>query len=225
MSFRVYRRHNREKCDSKNPYDPRCGCPLSVQFGWKNGEAVFEGKKLTSPQTKWSLGTRSWSESQSKVNDLKKRLKDFSEGKVVPKGMTVEAVLQEWYEFRDQNKLDNTKAKLLGSKLVEWCEKNDILLLTALTTDKVIKWRLTLPFRSGDSSSLSVHWSVIGGFFSWAAGMGYVERSPLPNPKINPAFRIRFKKSEVKPPTNKQVEKILATATGRVRLFSSRRKE
>jgi hypothetical protein len=80
---------------------------------------------------KWSLGTRSWSESQSKVNDLKKRLKDFAEGKVVPKGTTVEAVLQEWYEFRDQNKLDNTKAKLLGSKLVEWCEKNDILLLTA----------------------------------------------------------------------------------------------
>jgi len=143
MTFRIYRRHNREKCDSKNPYDPRCGCPLSVQFVWKNGDAVFEGKKLTY-QNKWSLGTRSWSEAQSKKKGLEERLKDFAEGKVVPKGMTVEAALQEWYEFRDQDGLDNTKAKLMGGKLIEWCENNNTLLLTALTTDKIIKWRLTL---------------------------------------------------------------------------------
>ena len=219
MTFRIYRRHNREKCDSKNPYDPRCGCPLSVQFGWAKADAVFEGKKLTSPQAKWSLGTRSWSEAQSKVTALEKRLKDFTDGKVVPKGMTVEAALHEWYEFRDQDGLDNTKAKLMGGKLVEWCEKNNTLLLTALTTDKIMKWRLTLPFRSGDSSSLSVHWSVISGFFSWAAAMGYIEKSPIPNHKVNRQFRIRYKKAEVKPPTKKQVEKILATATGQVRLL------
>ena len=219
MTFRIYRRHNRKTCHSKNPYDPRCGCPLSVQFGWKGGDAVFEGKKLTKPQTKWSLGTRSWSEAQSETGKLEKRLKDFAEGKVVPKGITVEAALREWYEFRDQDGLDNTKAKLMGGKLVAWCEENNILLLTALTTDKVIKWRLTLPFRSGDSSSLSVHWSVISSFFSWAAGMGYIERSPIPNPKMKPQFRIRFKKSEVKPPTKKQVEKILSTAKGQVRLL------
>ena len=182
MKFRIFRRHNREKCDSKNPYDPRCGCPLSVQFVWNGAVGVFEGKKLTY-QPRWSLETRSWSEAQSKVTALEKRLKDFAEGKVVPKGMTVEAALQEWYEFRDQDGLDNTKAKLMGSKLVEWCENNNILLLTALTTDKVIKWRLTLPFRSGDSSSLSVHWSVINGFFSWAAGMGYIEKSQSRTPK------------------------------------------
>ena len=39
---------------------------------------------------------------------LEKRLNDFTDGKVVPKGMTVEAALQEWYEFRDQDGLDNT---------------------------------------------------------------------------------------------------------------------
>jgi hypothetical protein len=145
---------------------------------------VFEGKKLTCPQTKWSLGTRSWSEAQSKAKDLQERLKDFVEGKVVPKGMTVEAALREWYEFRDQDGLDNTKAKLMGGKLVAWCEENNILLLTALTTDKVIKWRVTLPFRSGDSSSLSVHWSVISSFFSWVAGMGYIDKSPIPRAEI-----------------------------------------
>ena len=218
MTFTVWRRHNTDVCESANRYDPRCGCPLHVQFVWKGAPGVFEGKKLTY-QNKWSLETRSWSEAQSKVKDLERRLKVFAEGKVVPKGTTVEAALQEWYEFREQNDFDNTKAKLMGGKLVKWCEKNNILLLTALSTDKVIKWRLTLPFRSGDSSSLSVHWSVISGFFSWAAGMGYIEKSPIPNPKTNPQFRIRYDKAEVKPPTKKQVEKILATASGQVRLL------
>jgi len=218
MTFTVFRRHNRDNCASTNRYEPRCGCPLHVQFVWKGPPGVFEGKKLAY-QNKWSLETRSWSEAQSKVKSLEKRLKDFAEGRVVPKGMTVEAALQEWYKFRDQNALGNTKARQIGGKLVKWCEENNILLLTAFTTDKAIKWRLTLPHRSGDSSSLSVHWSVIGGFFSWAAGMGYIEKSPVPNPKTNPQFRIRYKKAEVTPPTKKQVEKILRTATGQVQLL------
>ena len=150
---------------------------------------------------------------------MEKRLKDFADGKVVPKGMTLEASLQEWYRFRDQNELGNTKAKQMGGKLVKWCEENNILLLTAFTTDKAIKWRLTLPHRSGDSSSLSVHWSVISGFFSWAAGMGYIDKTPIPNSNTNPQFRIRYEKAEVKPPTKKQVESILTTATGEVRLL------
>jgi integrase len=70
-----------------------------------------------------------------------------------------------------------------------------------------------------DSSSLSVHWSVISGFFSWAAGMGYIDKTPIPNSKTNPQFRIRYKKAEVKPPTKKQVERILTTATGQTRLL------
>jgi integrase len=218
MTFTVWRRHNKGVCPSKNRYDARCGCPLHVQFIWKGSSGVFEGKKLAY-QNKWSLETRSWSEAQSRVKDLEKRLKDFAEGKVVSKGMTVEAALQEWYEFRDQNGLNNTKAKLLGDKLVDWCENNSVLLLTALTTDKLVKWRLTLPFRGGDSSSLAVHWSVISGFFAWAAGMGYIDKSPVPNPKLHPQFRLRFTKAEVKPPTKKQVEKILETATGQVRLL------
>jgi integrase len=218
MTFRINRRHNR-KCSSQNAYDSRCKCPLWVQFAWKKSDAVFEGRKLTCPQTRWSLGTRSWSDAQSKWKGLEERLKDFAEGKVVPKGMTAEAALQEWYEFRDQNGLDNTKARLLGGKLVDWCEENNILLLRALTTDKIIKWRLKLPFRSGDSSSLNVHWSVISGFFSWAAGMGYIEKSPIPNPKINPQFRIRYEKKEVVPPTKQQVKEILEAATGQIKLL------
>jgi hypothetical protein len=152
MTFTVFRRHNRDNCDSTSRYEPRCGCPLWVQFVWKGTPGVFEGKKLAY-QNKWSLETRSWSEAQSKVKELEKRLNDFAEGRVVPKGTTVEAALQEWYKFRDQNALGNTKAKQMGSKLVEWCEENNILLLAAFTTDKAIKWRLTLPHRSGTAAA------------------------------------------------------------------------
>src|SRR5437016_14264172 len=126
-------------------------------------------------------------------------MKAFAESKIVPKAMTIETAVKEWYEFRDQNELDNTKAKLMGGKLVEWCEKNNILLLTALTTDKAIKWRLTLLFRSGNSSSLSVHWSVITGYFSWAAVMGYMEKSLIQNRKTNSQFRIGCDRAEVQP--------------------------
>ncbi len=44
--------------------------------------------------------------------------------------------MKEWLELREQNRLDNTKAKLMGQKLIDWCEKNGALLLTALTTDR-----------------------------------------------------------------------------------------
>ena len=76
MTFTVFRRHNRETCDSRNRYDPRCGCPLHVQFVWKNGDAVFEGKKLIY-QNKWSLGTRSWSEAQSKTEGIGETAEGF----------------------------------------------------------------------------------------------------------------------------------------------------
>ena len=48
MKFTVWRRHNRDVCDSTSRYDPRCGCPLHVQFVWKGAPGVFEGKKRRS---------------------------------------------------------------------------------------------------------------------------------------------------------------------------------
>ena len=82
-----------------------------------------------------------------------------------------------------------------------------------------MKFRMSLPFRTGDSNSLKVHWSVIGGFFSWAVGMGYIDKTPIPNARQFPQFKIVVKKREVKPPTAKQVENVLAVATGRVKVL------
>jgi integrase len=185
---------------------------------WKNGKAVYDGKKLNY-QNKWSAETRSWSDAQSKAKELEKNLQALAEGKTVSKGATVEDAVKEWLEFRSKNRLDNTKPDLMGRKLTGWCEKNEILLLTALTTDRVVKFRISLPFRTGDSSSLSVHWAVIGGFFNWCVGMGYIDKTPIPNSRQYPQFAIRYQKKEIVPPTKKQVEKILAAATGRVKLL------
>jgi hypothetical protein len=57
---------------------------------------------------------------------------------------------------------------------------------SATTPDQAIKFRMSLPFRTGDSSSLSVHWAVIGGFFNWAVGMGYIAANPIPDTRQNP---------------------------------------
>jgi hypothetical protein len=62
--------------------------------------------------------------------------------------------------------------ELPWNKLVEWCKKNEVLILSAMTPDQAVKFRMSLPFRTGDSSSLSVHWAVIGGFFNWPSAWG-----------------------------------------------------
>jgi integrase len=218
MDFTVFRRHNRDVCKSKNRYDARCGCPLHVQFLWKGIPGIIEGRKLAY-QNKWSLETRTWSETQSKVKKLEKRLTDFSEGKVVVKGKTVEGTVKEWLAFRERHGKGNVKAELMGRKLVRWCEEENISLLSGFTTDRAVSFQVSLPFRTGNSDSLKIHWSVIGGFFSWAVGMGYIDRSPIPDTRMHPQFKIVTKKAEVKPPTAEQVEKILAAASGQTRLL------
>jgi len=219
MNITIYRRHNADCPQKADRYHPRCGCPLWFQFVWKNGKTVYDGKKLNY-QNKWSAETRSWSEAQSRAKELEKNLQALAEGKTVrQKGVTAEDAIREWLEFRSKNGLSNTKADLMGRKLIEWCGNNEILLLTAITTDRAIKFRMSLPFRTGDSSSLSVHWAVVTGFFNWCVGMGYIDKSPIPNARQYPQFAIRYNKKEVVPPTKKQIEKVLATAAGRVRLL------
>jgi len=219
MEITIYRRHSADCPQKADRYAPRCGCPLSGQFNWPQSTTKFDEKRLKHGQNKWSLNACTWSEAQQNVSKLKKVLEALLEGKPVEKPITVEAVVQEWLTFRSMNGLTNTKPKFMAHKLVEWCKTNDVLLLSAITPDQAIKFRMSLPFRTGDSSSLSVHWAVIGGFFNWAVGMGYISANPIPDTRQNPQFRIRYEKPEVAPPTKDQVEKVLATATGRVKLL------
>jgi hypothetical protein len=160
MDITIYRRHAKDCTQQQDRYAPRCGCPLWAQYQFRGSQ----GKK--------SLKTRIWSEAQQLAGKLEQNLENLRLGKSASNDVTVGQAANEWLEFRSKNGLTNTKPKLMCGKLVAWCEANGILMLPAFTAQAAIKFRMSLPFRTGDSSSLAVHWSVIGGFFNWCAGMG-----------------------------------------------------
>jgi hypothetical protein len=216
MEITIYRRHWAGCKHKDDRYHPRCGCSLWFQFNWSGPNTTLDGNNLHRGQNKFSAETRIWSEAQTKKNRLDSELTALLEGKPVRQHVTVKTAVEKWLEFRGKNGLASTKDKLMGGELVTWCEKNDVVLLTAITTERAMEFRMSLPYRTSDSSSLSVHWAVIASFFSWAVGMGYIEKSPIPNSRLYPQFRIKYKQREVVPPTKQEMEKVLATATGRV---------
>lgn len=216
MEITIYRRHSADCKHKGDRYHPRCGCSLWFQFNWTQAETTLGGNKLRRGQNKWSAETRIWSEAQANVKRLKTDLEALLEGKPVHKNVTVQAAVVEWLKFKEQNRLGIKKAKLMSDKLVSWCRENEVILLTALTPERAMRFRSSLPFRTGDSGSLSVHWAVINGFFGWAVGMGYIEKNPSPDTRIFPQFRIKYEQREVVPPTKQEMGRVLATATGTV---------
>jgi len=216
MEITIYRRH-RAGCKRKDDrYHPRCGCSLWFQFNWSGPNTTLGGNKLHHGQNKWSAESRIWSEAQTNKKRLESELAALLEGKPIRQNITVQAAVEEWLKFKEQSGLGIKKAKLMGGKLVQWCNTNEVLLLTALTPERAMRFRTSLPYRTGDSSSLSVHWSVINGFFGWAVGMGYIEKNPSPETRIFPQFRIKYQQREVVPPTKQEIERVLATATGKI---------
>jgi hypothetical protein len=220
MEIKIFRRHSADCPDKADRYAPRCGCPLWAEFNWNQSQTTLDGKKLRQGQNKWTLRTRTKAEALRHAAKLENDLEALLEGRPV-RQKPIPSRPPCRNGLRSGRRMDspNTKAKFMGDKLAEWCKKNDVLLLSATTPHQAIKFRMSLPFRTGDSSSLSVHWSIIGGFFNWAVGMGYIPANPIPNTRRNPQFRIRYEKPEVVPPTKEQVEEVLATTTGRVKLL------
>jgi len=217
MEITIYRRHSAGCKHQDDGYHPRCGCSLWFQFNWSGPNSTLDGNKLHRGQNKWSAETRIWSVAQTNKKRLDSELTALLEGKPVRQNVTVQVAVEERLKFKERNGLGITKAKLMGGKLVEWCKNNDVLLLTALTSERAMRFRTSLLYRTGDSGSLSVHWSVINGFFGWAVGMGYIEKNPSPDIRIFLQFRIKHQQREVVPPTKQEMEKVLAAATGSVR--------
>jgi hypothetical protein len=122
-------------------------------------------------------------------------------GETTVQAISVDAAIQDWLRFRETNGLGNDKPKLMGGKLLTWCKANSATFLHQLTSDKVIHFRNSLPYKTKTSSSLKIHWAIICNFFGWAHGIGLVPKNPVPNTRVHPQFKIRFKKPEVVPPT------------------------
>jgi hypothetical protein len=128
--------------------------------------------------------------------------------------ISVDAAIQDWLRFRETNGLGNDKPKLMGGKLLTWCKANSVTFLYQLTSDKVIHFRNSLPYKTKTSSSLKIHWAIICNFFGWAHGIGLVPKNPVPNTRVHPQFKIRFKKPEVVPPTTDENDRAFPQTQG-----------
>jgi integrase len=194
---RVYSRHSEECTKKSDASYLKCDCPKWLQ--WRVDGRTFRE----------AANTRSFAGVQ-RAAELK--TKELS-GEVVnasPEVKSVEAAIQEWLAFRTTNGLNNDRTKLLGNKLVAWCKANRISFLHQLTSDKVLAFRNSLPYKTATSSSLKIHWAVMSGFFGWAHGIELIAKNPVPNTRVHPQFKIRFKKPEVVPPTTAEVNSVIA---------------
>ncbi len=117
--------------------------------------------------------------------------------------ITVEDAVNNWLAFRKQEGMNSEKAKLMSARLVKFCHDRKITLMSEITGAHLTALRATLPYKTTTSSSLKIHWSVLGGFFGWSVTAGYLTANPVPK------FRTKFRKPEVVPPTVAEVNRVL----------------
>jgi site-specific recombinase XerD len=135
-------------------------------------------------------------------------------GEKTEQGQTVEQAVQKWLAHRQQEGINNKKAKLMSDRLVAFCNENKILSLAAITRSHLNDFKLTLGYRTADSNSLRVHLSVLGGFFRWAVEEdGCLTANPFPR------FKIKFRQPEITVPTTAEINRALAIE--KTRAFAS----
>jgi integrase len=195
---RVYSRHS-GICPRKDDASYlKCTCPKWMQY-------VLDGKTRRE-----SANTRSFAGVKLAAEDKTKQLRGETPVVAPESGKTVEMAVAEWLKFRSASGLNNDRTKYLGGKLVDWCKMNQLAILKQLTSEKVMQFRDSLPYKTNTSSSLKIHWSIMCGFFSWATGVKLFAENPVPDTRTHPQFKIRFKKAEVAVPSVADVKKALA---------------
>jgi integrase len=204
---RVYSRHSEDCSHNKDASYLKCQCPKWMQ--WQQ-----DGKpRQVSAKTRSFAGVKEAAERQTRI--LRGEVLTPKPGK----SPTIEQTVKDWLEFREKNGLGNEKPELMGRKLKEWADAEGLAYMHELTSERVMRFRNSLPYKTRTSGSLKIHWSVMCSFFGWAHGTELIAKNPVPNTKLHPQFRIKYKTPEVIVPTAKQVEKVLASATGLHRLF------
>lgn len=203
----IFVRHAADCPHAGDEFSKRCKC--RKHFRWS-----MNGK-----QYRQTAKARTWAEAETNRHTLEDQLAG-KEPEIEDTRVTVAGAVADWLKMREQGGLGNEKATTLTELLTAWCTKQGIMFVTEITPAKALAFRMSLPYRSGDSSSLKIHWSVITGFFRWCTGMGYYERCPVPSARENPQFAIKFNKREVVPPTKAQVEAVLNAASGKIKLLA-----
>jgi len=193
--IRVYRRHS-EDCDKDANY-LKCGCPLWIQFQ-RGGKQIRESAK-----------TRDLEQALLLVKKVERELK----GEIpVTTKISIEEAAKNWLTHREQEGItDDWRAKNMTSRLIGFCKERGIVSLAAITKTHLTEFKLTLNYKSGNSNSLRIALSVLGGFFRWATEeAGYLNVNPFPR------FKLRFKPAEIIPPTHAEVTRVLAAAKNRL---------
>jgi site-specific recombinase XerD len=196
--IRVYRRHSSD-CDKSAAYI-KCDCPLWIQFQ-RGGKQIRESAK-----------TRDLEQALLLVKKVEKELK----GEIpVTTKITIEDAVQKWLTHREQEGIvDDGRAKNMTRRLIVFCEQRQITSLSAVTKAHLTDFKLTLNLKSGNSNSLRISLSVVGTFFRWATEeAGYLTANPFPR------FKLRFTPQEVIPPTDDEVNRVMADES--VRLIAS----
>jgi integrase len=191
---RVYSRHS-DTCDASYL---KCDCPKWMQY-------ALDGKSRRE-----SANTRSFVAVKLAAEPKSRELRGEAPSVDIVRATSIESAIQDWLRFRETNSLSNDKPKLMGSKLMTWCKENGVTFLHQLTSEKVVQFRNSLPYRTKTSSSLKIHWAVMSNFFGWAHGAGLFAKNPLPNTRLHPQFKIKFKKPEVIPPTTAELDRLIA---------------
>jgi len=208
----IYVRHAADCPQKADRLSRKCRCPKWMSFSYQQ------------KQYRESLHTKSWEQAVKNAQDREREILTGNANtgsQQQETGVTVEKAVLDWLRFRSANGLGNKKQDTVGNKLTEWCYANGIEFLRDITTQKAMQFRMSLPYRTADSSSLKIHWNVISSFFRWANGMKLIAENPVPSTRVNPTFKITFKKAEVVPPTKAEVDSILSKAEGDLRLLLS----
>ena len=196
--IRVYSRHSSD-CN-RDAANVKCECPKWIQY------------QLGKKQIRESANTRYFAQA---VKFAEKKSRELSgEVTATPKGVTVEQAVADWLKHRAQDGMQNAKARLMTDKLKVFCSQQGIVLLSTITRAHLNAFKLTLPFRSGNSNSMRTHLSVLGAFFTWAVDEGGIlTANPFPR------FKLEFTPKKVAPPEDKEIARVLANPS--VRLFAS----
>jgi integrase len=196
-NIRVYRRHS-EDCD-KDPSYLKCGCPLWIQFQ-RDGKQIRESAK-----------TRDLEKAMLLVRKVERELK----GEIpTTNKINIEEAAAKWLMHRQQEGIGNVRAGIMTRRFIAFCKEIHVVSLSAVTTKNISDFKLTLKFRSGNSNSLRIALSVLGGFFRWATDFGYLQVNPYPK------FNLRFAPEEITPPTTEEISRVLEAAKD-VRLFAN----
>jgi site-specific recombinase XerD len=198
MTVSVYARHS-SKCSKSTERGTgqykRCKCPLWLRWG-------KDGKK--------SAKTRSWDIATKAARKLEQELELTANGiepLKKPDHITIQSAVDLYLSDMNERSLAKPtvdKARRMITRLRDYANAREIILLKDVTPRLLIEWRSTWSFKA-KSSSPAVHWAVWKTFSKWAFRSDLIEADPSAKLKALPSEH-----NQVQPLTQGEIQRLLA---------------